>query len=266
MKNARLILLELAVLFISSLFLIINSVHLQAIQSPPSPFISPTIPLQPSSPPQPAIPPGPESSPPQPAIPPGPESPPPQPAIPSPPLQPSSPPQPAIPQQEPVAGLTASGTINSLIYAPQTKWIATGNWSMDVNNGNVTSFITNMLWYNDNGTATHTHEIQNFKSTEGKIVTVQPDNSLFLKGLVDVGTNHRMVWKNVHSTIDIKGGKTIVISLDHEETKNHFARQSIYGVVTSLTPCSDEPGPNMEVLPSCRLPSDTGFFNSSTQP
>lgn len=150
--------------------------------------------------------------------------------------QPSSPPQPARqPQQESVASLAAQGTINSLIYTPQTKWIATGNWSMDVNNGNVTSFITNMLWYNDNGTATHTHEIQNFKSTEGKMVTVQPDNSLFLKGLVDVGTNHRMVWKNVHSTIDIKGGKTIVISLDHKETNNHFAKQSIYGVVTSLT-------------------------------
>jgi hypothetical protein len=254
MKNTQLILLELAVLFISSLFLITNSVHLQAfqpVQLPQSPFISPTIP------------PGAESSP-QPAIPP-----------PPPPLQPSSPPQQAIPpeqqqlsspQQEPGASLTAQGTINSLISAPQNKWIATGNWSMDVNNGKVTSFITNMLWYNDNGTATHTHEIQNFKSTEGKMLTVQPDNSLFLKGLVDVGTNQRMVWKNVHSTIDIKGGKTIVISLDHKQTNNHFAKQSIYGVVTSLTPCSDEPGPNMEVLPSCRLPSDTGFSNSSTQP
>jgi hypothetical protein len=236
MKNTQLILLELAVLFISSLFLITNSVHLQAfqpVQAPPSPFISPTIPPGAESSPQPAIPPPLQpSSPPQPAIPP--------------PLQPSSPQQPAIPpeqqqqqlsstQQEPGASLTAQGTINSLISAPQTKWIATGNWSMDVNNGNVTSFITNMLWYNDNGTATHTHEIQNFKSTEGKMLTLQPDNSLFLKGLVDVGTNQRMVWKNVHSTIDIKGGKTIVISLDHKQTNNHFAKQSIYGVVTSLT-------------------------------
>ena len=110
MKNTQLILLELAVLFISSLFLMTNSVHLQAfqpVQLPQSPFISPTIP------------PGPESSP--------------QPAIP--PLQPSSPPQPAIPQQEPGASLTAQGTINSLISAPQNKWIATGNWSIDVNNG-----------------------------------------------------------------------------------------------------------------------------------
>jgi hypothetical protein len=225
MKNTQLILLELAVLFISSLFLMTNSVHLQAFAQTQEQL---------------------------------------QLGIPG--LIPPEQQQLSSPQQEPGASLTAQGTINSLIYAPQTKWIATGNWSMDVNNGNVTSFITNMLWYNDNGTATHTHEIQNFKSTEGKMLTVQPDNSLFLKGLVDVGTNQRMVWKNVHSTIDIKGGKTIVISLDHKQTNNHFAKQSIYGVVTSLTPCSDEPGPNMEVLPSCRLPSDTGFSNSSTQP
>jgi hypothetical protein len=137
--------------------------------------------------------------------------------------------------QVPLGGLTTTGTINSLIYAPQNKWIATGNWSMGVNNGNVTSFITSMLCYNDNGTATHTHELQNFIPIGGKI-TVQPDNSLFLKGLVDVGTNHRIVWKNVHSTIDIKGGKTIKISLDDKDTKNHFAGQPIYGVVTSEAP------------------------------
>jgi hypothetical protein len=223
--KTKLMLLVLAGSFISSLFLMTNSVHLQAFAQTQEQL---------------------------------------QLGIPG--LIPPEQQQLSSPQQEPGASLTAQGTINSLIYAPQTKWIATGNWSMDVNNGNVTSFITNMLWYNDNGTATHTHEIQNFKSTEGKMLTVQPDNSLFLKGLVDVGTNQRMVWKNVHSTIDIKGGKTIVISLDHKQTNNHFAKQSIYGVVTSLTPCSDEPGPNMEVLPSCRLPSDTGFSNSSTQP
>jgi hypothetical protein len=37
--------------------------------------------------------------------------------------------------------------------------------------------------------------------------------------------------------------KTITISLDHEETDHHFAGQPISGVVTLLTPCSDEPGP-----------------------
>ena len=36
-----------------------------------------------------------------------------------------------------------------------------------------------------------------------------------------------------------------------EETDHHFAGQPISGVVTSLTPCSHEPDPSMEVSPSC---------------
>jgi hypothetical protein len=150
----------------------------------------------------------------------------------------------------PAEGLTANGTINSLIYAPATKWIATGNWSMVVRNGNVNSFNTNMTWYNNNGTATHTHQLSNFRATEGK-VAIKPDNSLSLKGMMDVGTNNRIVWKNVHATIDIKGGKTFSTSVNDNETNHHFAGQTIYGVVTSLNRCSDQPGPNMEVLPPC---------------
>jgi hypothetical protein len=166
--------------------------------------------------------------------------------------QPQQAPQSPSPTSTPVSveGITANGTINSLIYAPATKWIATGNWSMLVRNGNVSFFNTNMTWYNNNGTGTHTHQLINFRATEGK-VAIKPDNSLSLKGLMDVGTNNRIVWKNVHSTIDIKGGKTFSTSVNDNETNHHFAGQTIYGVVTSLTRCSDQPGPNMEVLPPC---------------
>jgi hypothetical protein len=47
----------------------------------------------------------------------------------------------------------------------------------------------NMSWFNNNGTATHTHEFQNFKSNAGKIMTLQGP-SVMLKGIMDVGTNH----------------------------------------------------------------------------
>jgi hypothetical protein len=121
---------------------------------------------------------------------------------------------------------------------------------MVLRNGNVNSFNTNMTWYNNNGTGTHTHEILNFKSNPID-VTVKPGDNILVKGLTDVGTNHRISWTNVHSTIDIKGGKTISISLDDKETKKHFAGQAIYGVVKSFTQCSDQPGENMEVLEPC---------------
>jgi hypothetical protein len=118
-------------------------------------------------------------------------------------------------------------------------------------NGSNSSFTTSMTWYNNNGTGTHTHEFQNFKLTDQPKITVQPAINVALKGVMDVGTNHRIVWHNVHSTIYIKEGKTISISLNDNETNYHFAGQTIYGVVHSLTRCSDTPLPNMQILPPC---------------
>jgi hypothetical protein len=163
-----------------------------------------------------------------------------------------------ITPQGPVQGFKAIGTVNSVISTPSIRWIATGNWSMFAGNGNIISFITNMTWYNNNGTGSHTHEFLKFVPTHGNI-TLGSDNSLRLNGLMDVGTDHRTVWKNVHSLIDVKRGKTISISVDDKETNSHFAGQPIYGVVTSLIRCSDEPGPNMEVLPPCTSSSTQQF-------
>jgi hypothetical protein len=163
--------------------------------------------------------------------------------------------QPTSPPQVSTEGFMAKGTINSLIYTPRTKWIATGNWSMNINNGTLTSFGTNMTWFNNNGTSSHTHEFQNLKSSGAKTITVQqPSDNVILKGVMDIGTNHRIIWKNVPTTINISGGKTITISVNDKYTNKHFAGQPILGVVTSLTRCSDVPGPNMEVLPSCSFP------------
>jgi hypothetical protein len=175
-----------------------------------------------------------------------------------PPLSSPAQPLPSQPEQPPsIAPLTqttANGTIDSLIFASGTRWIATGNWTLVLRNGNVNSFNANMTWYNNNGTDTHTHEVLNFKSNPID-VTVNPGENVLVKGLTDVGTNHRISWTNVHSTIDIKGGKTISISLDDNETNKHFAGQAIYGVVKSFTQCSDQPGENMEVLPPCSTSS-----------
>ncbi len=177
-----------------------------------------------------------------------------------PPLSPPAQPLPSQPEQPPsvtpLTQTTANGTIDSLIFAPGTRWIATGNWTLVLRNGNVNSFNANMTWYNNNGTGTHTHGILNFKSNPID-VTVKPGENVLVKGLTDVGTNHRISWTNVHSTIDIKAGKTISISLDDKETNKHFAGQTIYGIVKTFTQCSDQPGENMEVLPPCSSTSSS---------
>src|SRR6476659_9518501 len=143
-------------------------------------------------------------------------------------------------QEQPLAGFNTKGTINSLISTPRDKWIATGNWSMNANNGALTFFQTNMTWFNKSGNATHTHEFLNFRPTEGRI-TIQPGNTISLKGIMDVGTNHRVVWKNVDSAISVNNGKTITISLNDKQTNSHFAGQPILGIVSLITRCSDVP-------------------------
>ena len=110
-----------------------------------------------------------------------------------------------------------------------------------MNNGNTTYFMTDMTWFNNNGKTSHTHQFQNFRSnptntTGGNVTaTVQPCNNVILNGLMDVGTNHRIVLKNVPSRIDIHAGKTITISVDDNATNHHFASQPVFGLVTSFT-------------------------------
>jgi hypothetical protein len=148
----------------------------------------------------------------------------------------------------PAPGFLSTGTINSLIRTPTSNWIATGNWSMTVDNGTLAGFTTNMTWFNSNGKTSHTHEFSNLRAGTG---TMQGSN-IVINGRMDVGTNHRVVWKNVPTTISIQGGKTITVSVDDNATNHHFAGQPVFGVVTSFVPCSDVPGANMEVLPSCQ--------------
>jgi hypothetical protein len=79
------------------------------------------------------------------------------------------------------------------------------------------------------GKASHTHEFRNLRAGAG---TIQ-GNSIIINGLTDVGTNHRIVWKNVPTTIGIQGGKTIRISVADIATNHHFAGQPVFGLVTS---------------------------------
>jgi hypothetical protein len=152
----------------------------------------------------------------------------------------------SAPAQGPPANLKARGTINSLVAVPATKWIATGNWSLDIDNGNLTGFVTNMSFFDERGTATHTHEFLNLRpDPDYKVVSQLPNSSITIRGVMDVGTNHKIVWKNVPTEIDIKGGKTITISVDDKSTNNHFASQPILGVLSTTAS-----GLNIDIVPA----------------
>ena len=153
-----------------------------------------------------------------------------------------------IPQHGTIDSFKANGKINSVIVTSVSPWNATGDWNMIVENGEMKNFVTNMAWFN--GTSGHTHDFLNFDSSDD--IELPPDNILTIDGEIDVASNGVISWDGVESTINIGGGgKTITISVDHEDTDHHFAGQPIIGTVTSLTPCSDTPGASMEILPTC---------------
>jgi F5/8 type C domain len=152
------------------------------------------------------------------------------------------------------SGFVANGKINTVINVPNGKWIATGNWSIIVNNGNVTSFDTKMTWYNSSGTNAHTHDLTNFKANSENTHTLPNNNTnkqTIIEGFTDVDSNGRTSWFEVPTQITINDGKIISISLDDNKTNHHFGAQPLLGIVDSFYPCSDIPGPNMELLPPC---------------
>ena len=153
-----------------------------------------------------------------------------------------------IPQHGDINSFKATGTINSYIVTPTSPWNTTGEWTLIVEDGEMKNFITNMAWFN--GTSGHTHDFLNFDSSGD--IELPADNIITIDGEMDVASNGIVTWDEVESSINIGGGgRTITINVDHDETDHHFAGQPVVGTVTSLTPCSDSPGPNMEILPTC---------------
>ena len=152
------------------------------------------------------------------------------------------------------SGFVANGKINTVIDVPNGKWIATGNWSIIIDNGNVTSFDTKMTWYNSSGTNAHTHDLTNFKVSSGNTQALPSNNTnkqIIMEGSTDVESNGRTSWFEVPTQVTINDGKIISISLDDNKTNHHFGAQPLLGIVDSFYPCSDIPGPDMELLPPC---------------
>jgi hypothetical protein len=144
----------------------------------------------------------------------------------------------------------ANGKMDSTLYTINGNWRSTGDWSMNVADGELMNFNSTMSWYN--GTAGHTHEFLNFEAGEdGGVDISAEDQTISVAGTMDVGTNAAVAWEDVPSEIVIQGGKIISVSVDDEATDEHFSGQSVHGNLTSLTVCSTTPGPAMQVSPGC---------------
>jgi hypothetical protein len=150
--------------------------------------------------------------------------------------------------EEPTEDFVAKGKIDSVIYTVSGNWAAQGDWILTVTDGRLNTFSTDMIWRNE--TASHSHEFRNFEAEDDGI-ELGRDGSVTIEGNMDVGANRMTSWTGVPSEIVIDKGKIITVSLDHEETDNHFAGQPIHGIVTSIQPCDLTPGADMQMPTGC---------------
>ena len=139
---------------------------------------------------------------------------------------------------------SAMGQISSLVITVREpnfnitnafKVILTGEWNLDVNNGNVTNFTLNLLASPMDGSTPHIHQITNFRPNNNvEPVRLAEDNSISINGFADIKINGILVWSNADVSISISKGNTFIFDPDDVDTENHFGDQQVYGVVTRL--------------------------------
>jgi hypothetical protein len=139
---------------------------------------------------------------------------------------------------------TATGEISSLIITVPEKGfdistafkvILTGEWILNVKDGNVANFAANFLASPLDGSRPHTHQIMNFRSNNnGDAVDLQQGNNASLNGKVDIKINGVNVWEDADIEIQILNGNTITIDPDDTDTDGHFGDQTVNGIVTRI--------------------------------
>jgi hypothetical protein len=150
---------------------------------------------------------------------------------------------------------------------PSQDNILSGKWRIDVVNGNVEYFRSNMTMTRSNGTDMHDHQIE-FKSDDPEILlfpnntaVISPnpatveiaalnssgsdkniasvsrtDGTIIFSGVADIITNGVIEWRGVPTSVSIFNGNSINIKLDPKIVNNHFSDIPIYGSVKSIEP------------------------------
>jgi hypothetical protein len=138
---------------------------------------------------------------------------------------------------------TATGEISSLIITipdedfditQAFKVILTGAWNLNVDEGKITNFAANFLASPMDGSKPHTHQIINLESYDENSPLLLQNNSISIKGNVDIKINGVTVWQDADILIQIINGNTITIDPDDADTEGHFGDQLVYGIVTRM--------------------------------
>lgn len=137
------------------------------------------------------------------------------------------------------SNMTSMDNETSTATEVKPPYVAAGDWSLEVQDGSVSSFEATFTMVHIDGTERHMHELSNFVSSNSSTIDTSGEGASFLFGTVDVATNGEPAWTGADALIIIEKNNVVSISLATEDTDDHFMGQPIYGIVESMT---DEDG------------------------
>jgi hypothetical protein len=145
-----------------------------------------------------------------------------------------------------MTGTTTDNAIAMNETAPAEEmglpYVLAGDWSLDVQDGNVSDFAANFTMVHIDGTERHIHELSNFVMSNSSSIDTSGEEASFIFGTVDIATDGEPRWTGTDALIIIEKNNVISISLATEDTEDHFMGQPIQGIVDSMT---DEGGNEM---------------------
>jgi hypothetical protein len=151
----------------------------------------------------------------------------------------------AVENNKNITTFSAIGQISSLVITvPESgfnitdafKVILTGEWNLNVRNGNITEFAVNFLASPMDGSKPHIHQITDFRPYDNSVepIALPRDYNLSVNGTADIKINGVTVWEDADVSISISKGNTFIFDPDDLDTEDHFGDQQVYGIVTGL--------------------------------
>ena len=151
----------------------------------------------------------------------------------------------AVANNKNITTFSGIGQISSLVITvPESgfnitdafKVILTGEWNLNIRNGNITEFAVNFLASPMDGSKPHIHQITDFRpyDNSGEPIALTRDYSLSVTGTADIKINGVTVWEDADVSISISKGNTFIFDPDDLDTEGHFGDQQVYGIVTGL--------------------------------
>jgi hypothetical protein len=157
-------------------------------------------------------------------------------------------------------------SVSNLTTSHQDK-ILSGMWRIDVVNGNVEYFKSNMTVTTPIGTDMHDHLIEfksddpdimllpnntaiispnpatveiaalNFSQNDKNVTSIsRADGNITFSGIADILTNGVIEWRAIPTSVSIFDENVINIKLNSKAVNNHFSETPIYGSVDSVEP------------------------------